>query len=140
MARPLPDVDRPDAKPYWDAARRHELVIQRCGDCRNWIWYPQTVCHACGSWNLGFEPVNGKGTVYSFVVLRHGLHPWFGDRLPVISALVDLDDAPGVRVTAEIRECEPERVMVGMNVEVVFEDVDDRVTLPQFRPTTTDPD
>lgn len=132
--RPLPDVDRPDAKPYWEATRRHELVIQRCGDCQGWIWYPQTVCHYCNSWNLGWEPVSGTGTIYSFVVVRHGLHPWFGTRLPVVSALVELDDAPNVRLTAEIVDCAPEDVLIGMNVEVCFEDVDDKVTLPQFRP------
>ena len=132
--RPLPDVDRPDTKPYWEATRRHELVMQRCGDCQGWIWYPQTVCHYCNSWNLVWEPVSGTGTIYSFVVVRHGLHPWFGTRLPVVSALVELDDAPNIRLTAEIVDCAPEDVLVSMNVEVTFEDVDDRVTLPQFRP------
>jgi uncharacterized OB-fold protein len=133
-ARPLPNLDRPETRPYWEATRRHELVIQRCEDCQGWIWYPQTVCHHCNSWKLGWHPVSGAGTIYSFVVVRHGLHPWFGSRLPFVTALVDLDDAPGVRLTAEIVGCPPEDVLVGMNVVVSFEDVDDEVTLPQFRP------
>jgi uncharacterized protein len=133
-SRPLPNLERPETRPYWEATRRHELVIQRCADCQGWIWYPQTVCHHCNSWNLGWEPVSGTGSVYSFVVVRHGLHPWFEARLPFVTALVELDDAPGVRLTAEIVGCPPEDVLVGMNVVVSFEDVDDQVTLPQFRP------
>lgn len=131
--RPLPNLDRAETKPYWEAARRHELVIQRCRDCQGWIWYPQTVCPSCNSWDLGWERVSGNGTIYSFVVVRHGLHPWFATRLPFVSALVELEEAPHVRLTAEIIECPPEAVFVGMNVEVCFEDVDDKVTLPQFR-------
>ena len=30
--KPLPKPTL-DTKPYWDAAKRHELVIQRCKDC-----------------------------------------------------------------------------------------------------------
>jgi uncharacterized OB-fold protein len=134
--RPLPDLDRADTQPYWEATRRHRLVLPRCQDCQGWIWYPQTVCHFCNSWNLAWEPVAGNGTIYSFVVVRHGLHPWFANRLPFTTALVELDDAPSVRLTAEIVECAPEDVFIGMNVEVCFEDVDDRVTLPQFRPAS----
>jgi uncharacterized OB-fold protein len=132
--RPLPDVDRELGAPFWESARRHELRIQRCQECRRWIWYPQHLCYECNSANLGWEAIGGKGTVYSFIVVRHGLHPYFATRLPIAVALVSLDDAPYVRLTANILECPPEEVRVGMPVEVVWERVDDRVTLPQFRP------
>lgn len=132
-ARPLPDIDRELCAPYWSAARRHELVIQRCRDCQRWIWYPQNLCYQCNSTDLGWEQIDGKGTVYSFIIVRHGLHPYFATRLPLAVALVSLDAAPYVRLTANIL-CEPEDVSVGMPVEVMFEDVDDTVTLPQFRP------
>ena len=137
--RPLPNLDRAETRSYWEAARRHQLVLPRCRDCQGWIWYPQRVCHFCHSWNLDWQPVSGTGTIYSFVVVRHGLHPWFATRLPFVSALVELDEAPNVRLTAEIVDCAPEDVLVGMNVEVAFEDVNDEVTLPQFRPAPPGP-
>jgi uncharacterized protein len=132
--RPLPDLDRAETEPYWEAARRHELVLLRCNDCRRWIWYPQRRCYECGSVSLGWEPIGGAGEVYSFVVLRHVLHPGFASRLPLAVALVSLDDAPYVRLTANILDCPAEDVYVGMPVEVTFEKVTEDITLPQFRP------
>ncbi|MGE0387502.1 MAG: Zn-ribbon domain-containing OB-fold protein [Gammaproteobacteria bacterium] len=132
--RPLPDIDRPLSAPFWQAARRHELMIQRCQDCGHWIWYPQDLCYQCNSAKLGWEKIGGNGTIYTYIVVRHGLHPYFAKHLPLAVAMVSLDDAPYVRLLANIMECKPEDVKVGMPVEVVFEDVDERVTLPQFRP------
>jgi uncharacterized protein len=131
---PLPDLDRPETEPYWEAARRHELVLPRCADCRRWIWYRQRRCYECGSAKLGWEPVGGTGQVYSFVVLRQALHPAFTARLPLAVALVALDDAPYVRLTANILDCPVADVYVGMPVEVTFQKVSEDVTLPQFRP------
>ena len=37
-AKPLPEITTLD-RPFWDAARRHELRLQRCLDCRH-IWFP----------------------------------------------------------------------------------------------------
>jgi uncharacterized OB-fold protein len=132
--RPLPAIDRPLTEPYWEAARRHELVILRCQSCQRWIWYPQELCYECNSANLAWEPIGPTGTIYSFVVLRHGLHPYFAQHLPLAVALVALDDAPYVRITANILDCPADDVHVGMPVTACFEDVTEDVTLPQFRP------
>ena len=132
--RPLPHLDRADTKPYWDACKRHELVLQRCGSCRTWIWYPQEVCHVCNSWDIRWEKVAPRGTVFSWVVLRHALHPWFADQLPLPIALVELDDALNVGLTTNIVECPLERIHVGMPVEAVFKKISDDLTMPYFRP------
>ena len=132
--RPLPHLDRLDTQPYWEAARRGRLVIQRCGQCRRWIWYPQRVCYSCRSSDLAWEEIGGAGTVYSFVVLRQALHPAFSDHLPLPVALVELDEAPYVRITANVLGCPVEEISVGLEVEVCFEEISEDVTLPQFRP------
>lgn len=132
--RPLPFLDREDTRPYWEACQRNELVIQRCGDCRTWIWYPQEVCHLCNSWNIKWEKVSGRGRVFSWVVLRHPLHPWFADKLPLPVALVELEEAPSVRITTNIVDCPLERIHVGLPVEVVFQKINDQLTMPYFRP------
>lgn len=47
-------------------------------------------------------------------------------------ALIDLSE--GVRMMTNIIECQPNEVEIGMLVEVVFEDINDTISLPQFRP------
>lgn len=132
---PLPHLDRPETEPFWEATRQHELVLPRCEACQRWIWYPQRRCYECGSSDVRWQPFAGRtGEVYSFVVLRQALHPAFAGRIPLAVALVSLDDAPYVRFTANILECAPEDVYVGMPVELTFEDVTEDVSLPQFRP------
>ncbi len=108
-------------------------MIQRCDDCGADIWYPQTVCYACNSWNLRWRKLGGRGKVYSWIVVRHALHPHFADKLPLAVALVELDDAPGVRMTTNILDCPLEEIDIGMPVEVVFQKVNADVTLPYFR-------
>ena len=55
-------------------------------------------------------------------------------RVPYIAALVELEN--GVRMPTNLVEVEPDPsvVKVGMEVEVVFEDLDDKISLPKFRP------
>jgi uncharacterized OB-fold protein len=61
-------------------------------------------------------------------------HQWFdGFPPPYVIAIVELDDEPDVRLTTQIVDCPIERVHVGMEVEVVFEQWED-VWLPLFRP------
>ena len=57
--KPLP---RPSAvsMPFWQAAKRHELQIQRCGSCGAYVFYPREVCAECLSSNLSWVKVSGS--------------------------------------------------------------------------------
>ncbi|MBI3743184.1 MAG: OB-fold domain-containing protein [Chloroflexi bacterium] len=134
ITRPLPNLDREETKPFWEACKRHELQILVCNACKGYVWYPQRVCHRCNSHDLAWRKMSGKGRIFSYVVLRHPLHPWFADKLPLAVALVELADAPEVRLTSTVLECKPEDVRVGMDVEVVFQKINDDLTMPYFRP------
>ena len=60
----------PTSRPFWEAARRHELQLQRCGACGEFIYYPRDRCPHCFSDQLEWEPVSGRGKVYSYTVVR----------------------------------------------------------------------
>jgi len=47
-------------------------------------------------------------------------------------AVVRLEE--GVQLMSNIVGCKPEQVKCDMEVEVVFEDVTDEITLPKFKP------
>ena len=116
---------------FWDAAREHKLVIQRCDECGRYIHWPQLRCPRCGSDRLTPSQVSGKGNIYSFCVVHHVFHPAF--EVPYNLAIVELEEQPGLRMLTNIVDCPHDALSVGMPVEVTFED-GDGFTLPQFRP------
>ena len=49
-------------------------------------------------------------------------------------ALVEFDEAPELYLTTDLVECRPEDIYIGMPLEVVFQRVNDRLTMPLFKP------
>ena len=129
--KPLP---RPTAAslPFWEAAKRHELQIQRCSSCGAHIFYPREVCPECLSSDLNWMKVSGKGTVYSYTIAQAPTHPAFAEDIPYVIAIVELAEGP--RLTTNITGCQPEEVRVGMPVMATFDDVTPEMTLVKFRP------
>ena len=129
--KPLP-VPSPVTEEFWRAARRHELVLQRCQACERYIYYPRALCPYCLSDDLCWTRVSGRGTVYSFTVARRPTASIFADWVPYVIAVVELEEGP--RMTTNIVGCAPEDVRIGMAVEAAFEDVTEEITLVKFRP------
>ncbi|HEY6394915.1 MAG TPA: Zn-ribbon domain-containing OB-fold protein [Candidatus Binataceae bacterium] len=127
--KPLPKPS-PTSRPFWDAAKRHELKLQRCGSCSAYIYYPRDRCPNCMSDKLSWEKVSGRGKVYSYTVVRRASSRAFADA-PYVLAIVELNE--GVRMTANIAAA-PEQVRVDMPVEVFFDDVTPEQTLVKFKP------
>ena len=75
---PLPIVEKDD-KPFWEAAKRHELVIQRCTVCKTFHHPPVAVCNtnSCQGDKCEFVKLSGRGTLYTFVVMHQPMHPAF---------------------------------------------------------------
>ena len=129
VARPHPRRD-PDSLPYWDAAQRHELLIQRCDQCGAHRFYARLLCPRCWSPDVTWERSSGRGTIYSFTIVHRAPSEAFRALVPYVVAVIDLEE--GVRVMANILGTSPDDVRVGAPVRVVFEAIDDAVTLPQF--------
>jgi len=109
--QPLPD---PDSVGYWDGLAGGQLVLSRCEDCRAWVHPPLERCRACGA-RTRFEPVSGDGAVAGFIVMHRASVPGLGGG-PHVIALVDLDDAPGVRLSGRL-VAPPADARVGARVE-----------------------
>ena len=129
--KPLP---RPDAisMPFWEAAKRHELKIQRCNICGTYVFYPREACAECLSPDLTWVKASGKGTVYSYTVAHTPTHPAFAGDVPYVIAIVEL--AEGSRITTNIIGCKIEAMKIGMPVVVMFDDVTPEITLVKFKP------
>jgi uncharacterized OB-fold protein len=129
--RPVP-TPSPHSAPFWEAARQHRLVIQRCRRCGTLQHYPRPWCTTCLHEDLDWVESPGRGTVYSFTVVRRTAHPAFAARVPYVYALVDLDEGP--RFTTNVVGCPVDDVAVGMRVRARFEDVDDATAVVVFEP------
>jgi uncharacterized OB-fold protein len=133
VARPVPAVT-PEMAPFWDAARRHELVAQRCIDCGTFRFPAREVCSRCLSRRAEWQPVSGRGRVFSVAVMHQASHPWFAARAPYAVVVIEL--AEGARMLSSLVGCEPGAIEIGMPVEVTFEDVSPEISLPVFRPAS----
>lgn len=135
--RPRPAADALTA-PFWDAARAHRLVIQRCGACGTWQHPPQTRCHHCGaSDRLAWTPVSGEARVVSWTRVKQGLVAGFDDALPYVVMVVELVEQPGLFLLSDLPESDPrlaDCLRVGAPMAVAFDDIGGRYVLPQFRP------
>ncbi len=127
--KPLPKPT-PTSRPFWDAAKRHELMLQRCAACSKFIYYPRDRCPHCFGDKLDWQRVSGKGKIYSYTVVRRASARAFADA-PYVLAIVELAEGP--RMTTNIA-APPEQVRVDMPVVVHFDDVTPERTLVKFKP------
>ncbi len=126
----LPAVTSLD-KPFWEAARRHELVAYRCLNCGT--YYSQvTDCLTCDNPKMDWVRVSGKGQVFTYGIYHQLYHPGWKDDVPYNVTWVKLDEGP--LLMTNIVECRNEDLYVDMPLQVVFDDVTDEVTLPKFKP------
>jgi hypothetical protein len=131
--RPIPPTSEL-TEPYWDSARRGELAVQHCASCGARPFPPRARCPSCGAPELEWAPVSGRGTVYSYTVVRRAPHPVFAAQLPLVVAIVELEEGP--RMVTNLVGCDPADLEVGMAVEARFEPIDDTdMLLPVFTPT-----
>lgn len=137
---------------YYEYARQHTLVVQRCDSCQLLRGAVGAACPFCTSLDWSWHPVSGKGEIYSFQIVTQAVQPAFRDWIPYPVVLVELDEQRAVpwrggaedetvslRVIANLCRPDPtlpeaeENVAIGKRVEVCFLDLDETMALPQFR-------
>ena len=126
MHLPTPDAE---TEPYWEAARQHRLLIKRCSACSKPHWYPRPFCPHCWSEDVEWEEASGNGTLYTWSVVRRNDLPPFGERVPYITAVVDLDEGP--RMLSNLVDVDEGDVEIGMALTVTWATDGDYV-LPMF--------
>ena len=129
--KPLPSIVG-ETRPFWDSCRRGQLVIQRCGDCNEYQWYPRGICANCWSGNIRWVQSSGKGTVWTYTITQQNRTTGFAEMVPYVLALVELEE--GVRMFTNIVDCEPGDVEIGMAVEVTFQTATPQISIPYFKP------
>ncbi|MEO2169535.1 MAG: Zn-ribbon domain-containing OB-fold protein [bacterium] len=131
--RPLPRINE-ESRGFWEACRRHEIVLQRCRGCGAFRYHARALCPSCLSSEAEWVRASGRGEVYTFTVTYQNQAPAFAGRLPYVLAYVLLEE--GVQMLTNLVDIEPDKIAIGMPVEVTFEDLDEEVALAVFRPVS----
>ena len=117
LPQPVPEPDGLDA-PYWEGTLRGELRVQRCRACRAWQWGPEWICHACLSFDVGWETIDGHGTIYSWERVWHPVHPALKDAGPYVVVLVELPHAGSIRMIGNLLGDPHQAVTIGPEMTI----------------------
>ncbi|WP_375396612.1 Zn-ribbon domain-containing OB-fold protein [uncultured Sphingomonas sp.] len=128
----LPPGDLPPLhRPFWDGLREHLLLVQRCpNDHLRFI--PTEICPRCGSQEWEWQPLSGRGEVYTYTVVHRGPTLAYQADIPYVIAHVALAEGP--RMIANLTGCAPAAVCIGMAVQIEFYDAGEGWTLYRFVP------
>lgn len=128
--KPLP-VAQKWSQEFWKGAKEHKFLLKKCTDCGNIDHPPYLYCSECMSMDHEWVEASGKGKIYTFSTTYVGAPPAFVAEQPYTVAMIDLAEGP--RMLTRIVGAKPEDIKIGMDVEVVFEDVTEENTLVMFR-------
>ena len=118
----------PETQAFWDAAAEGRFLVRRCTSCGKAHWYPRGVCPLCHSTDTVWEEGSGKGTIYSYSVMRKAEPPF-------VMAYVTLAEGP--TMMTNIVDCDSDALAIGQAVELIFQPSKSGIAVPCFRPAAT---
>jgi uncharacterized OB-fold protein len=146
MPLSIDDLDGENLE-YFRHCSEHDFHLQQCDDCKLLRYPPTTACPWCTCLTSTWTRVEGKGEVYSYEEVRHGIQPAFQARVPYMVLLVELDtqksrptEHEALRVVGNLTTTDgtlapPDivrRVGIGSRMKMVFSDVAPGLSLPQW--------
>ena len=131
--RPLPTLNELDTGEFWQATANKEFRYQQCANCGTIVWHPRAHCTGCVDGDLRWKVSAGKGTIYSFSVVRLSYHPFFRTKVPYAVVYVDLDEGPRFLTNVTGIADPLTDVHAGQRVELAWEEHDE-LSIPLVRP------
>ena len=110
---------------FWNAARQGRFIIPTCSACGKAHWYPRAICPFCASDKIEWRAASGKGTIYTYSVMRRAKEPY---------AIAYVTLAEGPTMMTNIVDCDLDTVKVGQKVKVTFKKTEGGVSMPVFAP------
>ncbi len=131
--RPLPKLDELDTQAFWQATKNKDFTYQQCANCNTVVWYPRRHCTGCVNGDLKQHTASGKGSIYSFSVIRQSYHPFFRHHVPYAEAWIDLEEGPRVLSNITGVDDPTKDIQIGDPVTLVWEE-HETVCIPLFAP------
>ncbi len=128
--RALP-VPTPETEHFWEGTKAGELRLQRCDECEHVYFPPRPFCNECGSRSVSIFRASGRASLYSYVI---NYRPAPGFEAPYAIAVVELEEGPRMLTNIVDSPQTPEALILDMPLQVVFTELDEKISLPHFRP------
>lgn len=119
---------------FWTACSEKRFALPRCAGCGRLRWYLLPTCPHCYTAKYEWAELSGAAKLYSYTIVHRSFHKLFDNQIPYVTAFVTPVEAPEVRFVTRLVDAAPERLLVGMDMEVAFTDVEG-VLMPFFRPS-----
>ncbi|HEX5326806.1 MAG TPA: OB-fold domain-containing protein [Acetobacteraceae bacterium] len=115
----------PETKPFFDACAQNRFVVPTCTACGKAHWYPRAICPHCFAESIEWKQASGKGTVYSFSVMKRA-------EVPYCIAYVTLQEGP--TMMTNIVDCDLDSIRIGQPMQVKFVPSEGGPPMPMFAP------
>jgi uncharacterized protein len=110
-----------ESQPFWDAIAQNKLLIKRCLDTSRCFFYPRERSPFTGG-KTEWVPASGRGVVYSCSLSTR----------PTLRCLAYVKLAEGPIILTHIVGENLQAVAIGDTVQVSFDKVDGKTTMPVF--------
>jgi len=132
---------------YFSWCARQDFRLQRCLACDQLRYPPTTACPFCAHRACRWDPVEGLGTVYSYMRVHHPIQAAYKERVPYLVLLVELDtqrgsptEHDGLRMLGNLvlpdGSLAPEEahaaVGIGSRVRMVFANAGEQLSIPMW--------
>ena len=114
-----------ETETFWNAAREGRFVVPTCGACGKAHWYPRAICPFCSSEKVQWRDASGRGTIYTFSVMRRAKEPY---------AIAYVTLAEGPTMMTNVVDCDFDTLRIGQPVGIVFKATENGPPVPMFRP------
>lgn len=106
---------------YWrEIPQRYRYEAARCRKCGKVFFPPRLVCNECRSRQFSRVTLPQTGTLETFTIIRVA-PTGFGDEAPYAVGVIQL--AEGLKVTAQVVDCDPETLTIGQKLRLEFRKV-----------------
>ena len=103
---------------YWrEIPQRYRYEAAKCDGCGEIHFPPRLVCRKCKARKFSKTTLAQTGVVDTFTIIRVA-PSGFGDEAPYAVGVIRLDD--GVKVTAQVTDCDLEKLAIGDKVRLEF--------------------
>lgn len=128
---PIPGIGEFN-RPFFTSGK---IVVQECQACGTVQHPPEEVCNNCLKREFNYRETNGKGEIYSYIVVHNPPSPALAGVVPYAVVLVTPEEYPHVRILGNVVNRKPNEIKIGQKVQAVFEEIDDeeeKILMPQW--------
>ena len=105
-----------------EVPQRYRLEAGKCKQCGHISFPPRLVCPKCKLKTFETVKLNREGKILTFTIIRVAPDK-FSKETPYVVAIIELND--GVRLTAQVADCDVDKVEIGNKIKLVFRKIQD---------------